>query len=105
MTHSYIDGMQEKGSDPFSCTAGEENGMKATAKLTYTDWNEETYATTAAGKLTRASVKQTAAGDIDGESSAEWLMCYRADDTADFLGLQRVDGRLGERSGSFVLET
>jgi hypothetical protein len=79
--------------------------MKATATLTYTDWNEETYATTAAGKLTRASVKQTAAGDIAGESSVEWLMCYRADDTADFLGLQRVDGKLGERSGSFVLET
>jgi hypothetical protein len=79
--------------------------MKATATLTYTDWKEQTYTTTAAGKLTRASVKQTAAGDIEGEASAEWLMCYRADETADFLGLQRVDGRLGERSGSFVLES
>ena len=32
-------------------------------------------------------------------------MCYRPDDTADFVGLQRVDGRLGERSGSFVMRT
>jgi hypothetical protein len=79
--------------------------MKATATLTYTSWDEETYATTGAGKLTRASVKQTAAGDIDGDASAEWVMAYRADDTADFLGLQRVDGRLGGRSGSFVLES
>ena len=30
-------------------------------------------------------------------------MCYRDDETADFVGLQRVEGNLGERSGSFVL--
>jgi hypothetical protein len=30
-------------------------------------------------------------------------MCYRPDQTADFVGLQRIIGRIGERSGSFVL--
>jgi hypothetical protein len=35
----------------------------------------------------------------------QWLMAYRADKTALFVGLQHVAGRLGERSGEFVLET
>jgi Protein of unknown function (DUF3224) len=54
-------------------------------------------------KLTQASVKQSFSGDIEGEGSVEWLMCYRPDQTAEFVGLQRIDGRLGGRSGSFVL--
>jgi hypothetical protein len=33
----------------------------------------------------------------------EWLLCYRPDKTADFVGLQRISGRVGDRSGSFVL--
>ena len=44
-------------------------------------------------------------GDVDGDGAAEWLMCYRDDGTAHFVGLQRVDGSIDDRSGSFVLET
>src|SRR5215216_4889769 len=69
-------------------------------------WDEDAYVEDErGGKLTRASVKQSFAGDIDGEGSVEWLMCYRPDKTADFVGLQRISGRLGERSGSFVLQS
>ena len=32
-------------------------------------------------------------------------MCYREDKTADFVGLQRFEGRIGSRSGSFVMQT
>jgi hypothetical protein len=32
-------------------------------------------------------------------------MCYRSDGTARFVGLQSVHGVLGEKKGSFVLET
>jgi hypothetical protein len=31
-------------------------------------------------------------------------MAYRSDQTARFIGLQHVAGRLGDRSGEFVLE-
>jgi hypothetical protein len=69
-------------------------------------WAEDAYLELEAGaKLTRASVGQTFTGDLDGEGSVEWLMCYREDKTADFVGLQRFVGRLGERSGSFVMTT
>jgi len=75
---------------------------KATFKIE--NWDEQPYAELAGGgKLTRASVKQALSGDIDGEAAVEWLMCYRNDETAEFVGLQHIDGRLGERAGSFVL--
>jgi hypothetical protein len=80
-------------------------GEHAMATCKIEDWDEETYADVEGGrKLSRASVRQTFSGDIDGEGSVEWLMCYRPDKTADFVGLQRIEGRLGDRSGSFVLQ-
>jgi hypothetical protein len=69
-------------------------------------WQEDTYLELANGaKLTRASVAQAFSGDLDGEGSVEWLMCYADDGTARFVGLQRFEGRLGTKSGSFVMET
>jgi Protein of unknown function (DUF3224) len=67
-------------------------------------WDESAFSEEEDGrKLTQASVKQSFSGDIEGEGSVEWLMCYRPDETAEFVGLQRIDGRLGGRTGSFVL--
>jgi hypothetical protein len=71
-----------------------------------TSWNEEPYVEIdEARKLTRASVTQAFSGDIEGDGSVEWVMCYRRDGTADWMGFQRVVGRVGDRSGSFVLHT
>jgi len=53
-------------------------------------------------KLTHASGTQTFTGDIDGEGAVHWLMLYRADKTAKFVGLQRITGSVGGRTGSFV---
>ena len=54
-------------------------------------------------KLTHATVKQTFKGDIEGEGVAEYLMAYKADGTADFTGLQTIDGKIGGKSGILVL--
>lgn len=62
-------------------------------------WNEVSGA-----KLTRASVTAAFQGDIEGESRQEWLMSYRSDVSADFVGLERVTGQIGGRTGSFVLQ-
>lgn len=79
---------------------------QATSTFTVDRWDEHPYhETSEGGKLTRAHVTQTFAGDIDGHGEVEWLMCYRTDATADFVGLQHFVGRIGERSGSIVLET
>jgi hypothetical protein len=55
-------------------------------------------------KMTRAAVAKTFTGDLEGEGSVEYLMMYRSDGSATFVGLERVTGRLGDRSGSFVLQ-
>ena len=78
---------------------------RALGSFEVTSWNETTYSELeGGGKLTRASVRQAFTGGMEGEGTVEWLMCYRADGTASWCGLQRVDGRVGERSGSLVLQ-
>jgi len=77
-----------------------------TGKFKYTSWDDNAYEELSCGRrLTRASVVQDLSGDIEGEGSAEWLMCFRPDRTAMFVGLQRLTGTIGERSGSFVVES
>ena len=68
-------------------------------------WNEDQYSELPdGGKLTRASVTQEFTGDIEGAGDVEWLMCYRSDGTANIVGLQHFDGRIGDRTGSCVLQ-
>jgi hypothetical protein len=80
--------------------------MKAHGSFELASWAEDAYADLGGGaKLTRASVTQTFAGDVAGEGAVEWLMAYRVDGTARFVGLQRIDATIDGRRGSFVLET
>lgn len=55
-------------------------------------------------KITRASVARTFTGDIEGEGHVEYLMMYRGDGSATFVGLERVVGRIGGKAGTFVLQ-
>ena len=54
-------------------------------------------------KLTQASIRLRYSGDLEGESTSETLMCYAADDAATFMGFEHFTGRIGERSGTFVI--
>lgn len=79
---------------------------EATGTFKLDSWDENAYEELDGGrKLTRAHVKQTFSGDIEGEGEVHWLMAYRPDETADYIGLQRITGSLGGRSGTFVLQT
>jgi hypothetical protein len=75
----------------------------ASATFKVDSWNEEKTTEAERGAISLARVEQSLSGEIEGSGLAQWLMCYRADQTADFVGLQRVEGSVGERSGSFVL--
>jgi hypothetical protein len=78
---------------------------KAHGSFELASWAEDTYEDLGSGaKLTRASVTQTFEGDIEGDGAVEWLMAYRTNGTAHFVGLQRVRGSIGGRRGTFVLE-
>jgi hypothetical protein len=54
-------------------------------------------------RLTRAGGTQHFSGDIVGDGAVEWIACYRAGG-ARLLGLQRIEGTIGGRSGAFVIE-
>lgn len=76
----------------------------ATGTFEVTGGTEEPFDELEGGiKLTHASGTQTFSGDIDGDGAVHWLMLYRADETAHFVGLQRITGSVGGRRGSFVL--
>jgi uncharacterized protein DUF3224 len=75
------------------------------ARFAIKSWDEAPYSEGQdRPKLTRASVKKAFTGDLEGESQVEYLMMYREDGTATFVGLERVEGRLEGKSGTFVLQ-
>jgi hypothetical protein len=77
----------------------------ANARFAITSWNEQAYSEGEhQPKLTRASVNKTYTGDIEGDGQVEYLMMYRSDGSATFVGLERVAARIGGQSGSFVLQ-
>lgn len=79
--------------------------MRANSTFEIKSWDEKPYDEFENGrKLTRAGVKRMYHGDIEGESSTEYLMAYAADGSASFVGMERVVGKLGGRAGSFVLQ-
>ena len=55
-------------------------------------------------RLTRAHGTQVLSGDIQGDGRVEWLTCYSTTGSARLIGLQRVEGTVGGRCGSFVME-
>jgi hypothetical protein len=78
----------------------------ARAEFAVESWNEETFKELDGdAKLTRASVTGSLTGDIVGSSETEWLMVYGQDGTARYVGLQRIDGALGRKEGTFVVES
>jgi hypothetical protein len=77
----------------------------ANARFAIKDWDEKSYSEGQdLPRLTRASVTKTFTGDIEGEGQVEYLMMYRSDGSATFVGLERVVGRVGGKTGTFVLQ-
>src|SRR5437879_10260804 len=77
----------------------------ANSRFTIKSWDEKPYSEGQdLPKLTRAAVTKSFTGDIEGEGQVEYLMMYRGDGSATFVGLERFVGRIGGRTGTFVLE-
>ncbi len=77
----------------------------ANARFAIKSWDETPYSEGQdLPRLTRATVTKTFTGDIEGEGRVEYLMVYRSDGSATFVGLERVVGRIAGKTGSFVLQ-
>ncbi len=81
--------------------------MTATARFDVTGWDPTPYDQPADGpELSRVTIRKAFQGDLDGESTAEGLFCGMGDPSAGagYVVSERVTGRLGGRSGSFVIQ-
>ena len=77
----------------------------ANARFAIKRWDEKSYSEGPdLPKLTRASVTKTFTGDLEGEAQVEYLMMYRSDGSASFVGLERFVGRIAGKNGTFVLQ-
>ena len=81
------------------------NSRSAHARFAIKSWDEKPYSEGQdLPKLTKATVVKIFTGDIEGEGRVDYLMMYRSDGSATFIGLERIVGRLSGRTGSFVLQ-
>ncbi len=78
---------------------------KASCRFEIKSWNETpTETIEGAPKISRARVATVHRGELEGTGTVEYLMIYRNDGTASFVGYETIVGRLGGLSGSFVIE-
>jgi hypothetical protein len=75
-------------------------------RLKIESWDEKPYRELDGGaKFSRANVALSVAEErIEARATWDALLYYAADGTSSYVGLMHVEGRLGDRTGSFVLE-
>jgi Protein of unknown function (DUF3224) len=83
-------------------TPGATMSEQAIASFDITSWDEQPYDEREGVKLSRTRVGKAFRGDIEGESEAELLMAIAGEDSAAYVGVERVEGRVNGRQGSFV---
>jgi hypothetical protein len=77
--------------------------LHATSAFTITAWEPETIDDHDGVSLTRTKVTKIFTGDLEGTSVAELLMAGAPNDSAAYVGFERIEGKLNGRSGSFIL--
>jgi uncharacterized protein DUF3224 len=81
------------------------NRSHATGRIAVHSYEPAPYDQPANGpKLVRIRVAETFSGDIEGEGVAAFLQVSLTEDSASFVGLERVTGQIGDRAGRFVLQ-
>jgi hypothetical protein len=77
---------------------------RAKAKITVQSSEANPYDQTMKPALMEIRLNETFAGDIDGESLVRALQVLHDDHSGSLVSLQRFQGRLGGRQGTFVLQ-
>ena len=77
---------------------------RATGGFASESWDELPYGEIeGAPRTSRVSAIESFRGDIEGRGTQELLVFYDGETSGSYIGMERIDGRLGGRSGSFVL--
>lgn len=78
---------------------------RANATTTVQTYQPVVYDTPPEGPtLSRLHVEETFAGDIEASNVVEFLLSATADGAASFVGFGRVNGELGGKRGTFLLQ-
>lgn len=79
--------------------------LNAASNFTVTSWEEKPYEGSSEGvKITQALVSKSYTGDITGVGSVIYIMKHQPDGTANFIGLQQINGTIAGKTGSFAIE-
>jgi Protein of unknown function (DUF3224) len=79
--------------------------IQARGKIDVKTYEPTTYDESAEGPaLVRIHVSEDFSGDIEGEGVAEFLQTARSETEASFVGVERVTGSIGGKSGTFVFQ-
>jgi hypothetical protein len=76
---------------------------RAVATFHNDTYDEETYDNREGSVLGRLHITRTFEGDITGHSSAELLTARSPDGSAAYVAIDRINGSVNGREGSFVL--
>jgi len=86
-------------------STADEQRTHATGKINVKSYEPTPYDQPAARPaLVRIDVVEDFSGDIAGEGVATFLQATGGEDEASFVGVERVTGNVGGRSGTFVLQ-
>jgi hypothetical protein len=74
------------------------------AKITVQSSDAKPYDQTAGPTLLEIRISETFTGGIEGESTVRALQVQHDDHSASLISMQRFEGKLGGRAGTFVLQ-
>lgn len=81
------------------------NRTHATGRIEVKTYEPRPYEEPSDGpQLVEIHVTETFVGDVEDEGVVRFLQAARADGSASFVGIERVDGRIGGRRGTFLLQ-
>jgi hypothetical protein len=79
--------------------------LRASGRTEVKSYEPTAYDETADGPLlSEIRVSETFSGDVEGEGTVRIIQAARKDKSATFVGIERVQGTLGGRKGSFLLQ-
>ncbi|WP_232661827.1 DUF3224 domain-containing protein [Pseudonocardia sp. TRM90224] len=75
----------------------------ATGRFDLTSWDDETYDEAEGATLQRVRNTKSFEGGINGTSVADLLLAVAPQDSAAYVGIERVTAEIDGRKGTFVL--
>jgi hypothetical protein len=77
--------------------------QRVTGRINVTSYDSKTYDAGGAFTIAEVNITEEFSGGLVGMGSARFIVVNEPDGAAHFTGMERFLGKLGERSGSFIL--